>query len=211
MIWAAFLLIAGGAACIAYVAYSVLAPALAVRSRNSAPGAAHPPAAAPLASADDDHRAGHLSAETAQIPPPPDAFRRVELESLAEGLRLLSQARSHPPAAEPGLTIQGSLYLDYGRRIFRMQPGAAEQLLKIFPELKRIGPATLSVEPGAFRILCGHAIYSYTASELEQILFQPGGLALLPASAATPAPLFLSERAAEVRLYLKKRARTAIA
>lgn len=209
MVWAAFLLIAGGAACIAYVAYALFhtgrpalqRPAAASEGlRQTAEGPASPLVPPPY------------SVESgASVPASPSAFRRVELEGLAETLRVLSAARPHRQNPDSGITVQGTLYLDYGRRIFRLQSGDGDQMLKLFPELKRIGAGTMSIDAAAFRILCGPAIYSYTASELEQILFQSGGLALLPSSPAAPAPLFLTDQFEQVRQYLKRRAQVGAA
>ena len=63
---------------------------------------------------------------------------------------------------------------------------------RIFSELRRVGNGTLILEGSSFLIHCGNTSYSYSAGDMDQILFQGSGLALVPIHPDRPIPLFLT-------------------
>lgn len=223
------LLIAGGLACLAFLFVSLarrpvpdgtISPA-----ESSAPGAAAaaqpgPGAAAALSA---ESRSGPPTTPAPANPAPPAAgdarlrapnlmtgnlrLRAIDSEGLAESLRLLSRQETAPTAREESLVVRGVLYLDRGRRLERMIGHAPESLERLFSELTRIGPATFSADGGGFLIHSGNASYSYSASDLDQIIFQSGGVALAPAQTDRPCALFLCEESERIKDYIKKRAR----
>lgn len=222
------LLIAGGLACLAFLFVSLArrpvgdgvgaaedssAPVAPAAARATAPGSAGPAPADPLP---------HPTAAPANPAPPAagDArlrapnvitgnlrLRAIDSEGLAESLRLLSRQETTPAARDESLVVRGVLYLDRGRRLERMIGHAPESLERLFSELTRIGPATLSADGGGFLIHSGNASYSYSASDLDQIIFQSGGVALAPAQTDRPCALFLCEDSERIKDYIKKRAR----
>jgi hypothetical protein len=223
------LLIAGGLACLAFLFVSLArrpvpdgtappvdssaaaATATAQTSPGGAPGLSAPTRAGPAATASPANPvqapAGDARLRAPNLMSGNLRLRAIDSEGLAESLRLLTRQETTPAAREESLVVRGVLYLDRGRRLERMIGHAPESLERLFSELTRIGPATLSADGGGFLIHSGNASYSYSASDLDQIIFQSGGVALAPAQSDRPCALFLCEESERIKDYIKKRAR----
>jgi hypothetical protein len=215
------LLIAGGLACLAFLFVSLarrpVGEGVGAADDSSPPGAAPaaPPVLAPLTAPGPTENpapqapsgAGDARLRAPNLISGNLRLRAVDSEGLAESLRLLTRQETPPAARDDTLVVRGVLYLDRGRRLERMLGHAPETLERLFSELTRIGPATLSADGGGFLIHSGNASYSYSASDLDQIIFQAGGVALAPAQTDRPCALFLCEESDRIKDYIKRRAR----
>ena len=63
------------------------------------------------------------------------------------------------------------------------------------------------VNGSSFLIHCKNTSYSYSAGDLDQILFQSDGVALIPIAFDQPTALFLTQESNELKRYIKKNAR----
>ena len=134
-------------------------------------------------------------------------LKRVDPDALNETLRVYERTERAPEPA-PQLVVAGTLYLDHGRRL-PGQLGRHDQEIpaRLFSELRRVGNGTLILERSNFVIHSGNASYSYSAGDMDQILFQSGGLALVPIHADRAIPVFLTRQVEQVKAYIKKNAR----
>ncbi len=133
-------------------------------------------------------------------------FQRIDTESLNDRLRIFEKTEHHEPEPEQ-LIVPGTLYLDHGRKIPDQLGRGGDLPARLFSELRRIGKGTMILESGRFQIHSGNASYSYSAGDLDQIVFQPGGLALVPIPADRAIPVFLTPRVDEIKAHIKKNAR----
>lgn len=102
------------------------------------------------------------------------------------------------------LIVTGVLFLDHGRQIQYRAGTMPENPESFFSEMKRVDQGSLILQGPRFQIVCGNANYQYGASELEQILFIKGGIALIPLSQKRPVPVFLTEDMDRVRSYVER-------
>lgn len=133
-------------------------------------------------------------------------FKRIDTESLNDRLRIFEKTEHHEPEPEQ-LIVPGTLYLDHGRKIPDQLGRGGDLPARLFSELRRIGKGTMILESGRFLIHSGNASYSYSAGDLDQIVFQPGGLALVPIPSDRAIPVFLTPRVDEIKAHIKKNAR----
>ncbi len=111
--------------------------------------------------------------------------------------------RSYPE--EEQLIVAGVLFIDQGRSIpfqlekFRDVPG------RFFSGLRRIGRASLVIQGSQFIIHCGNAVYTVSAAELEQVLFQDQGVAFVPILPDKPVNVFITEHSQKIKEYIQKR------
>ena len=134
-------------------------------------------------------------------------LQRIDPDSLNEALRVFEKTERTTPESTPQLVVTGILYLDHGRRIPGQLGRSGEIPARVFAELRRIGNGTLILENSSFLIHCGNASYSYSTGDMDQILFQGSGLALVPIHPDRPIPVFLTRDVARVKAYIKKNAR----
>ncbi|MEQ9365477.1 MAG: hypothetical protein RIF32_14620 [Leptospirales bacterium] len=134
-------------------------------------------------------------------------LQRIDPDSLNESLRVFEKTERETPEPAPQLVVTGVLYLDHGRKIPGQLGRRGEIPTRIFSELRRVGNGTLILENSSFLIHSGNTSYSYSAGDMDQILFQGGGLALVPIHPDRPIPVFLTAEAASVKAYIKKNAR----
>lgn len=135
-----------------------------------------------------------------------------------------AQASAHPPArphvpytapkppissapSPQDLVVSGILYLDPARRVRDESARSGDVRPEVLMALTRVGPATLVVQGADFIVHAGNATYRYASSELDQILFVRGGVALITAGASTPIPVFLTEQHDIVKEYVRSRSR----
>lgn len=134
-------------------------------------------------------------------------LQRIDPDSLNESLRVFEKTERETPEPAPQLVVTGMLYLDHGRKIPAQLGRRGEIPTRVFSELRRVGNGTLILENSSFLIHCGNTSYSYSAGDLDQILFQGSGLALVPIHPDRPIPLFLTAQVDSVKAYIKKNAR----
>ena len=86
--------------------------------------------------------------------------------------------------------------------------GKFEELpVRFFDELRRVGSGNLIIEEGAFIIRSGNATYHYSIGDLDQIIFQPTGVALVPIMGDRSVALFITEDAQKIREFIKEHVR----
>ncbi len=134
-------------------------------------------------------------------------LQRIDPDSLNESLRVMEKTERESPEAAPQLIVTGVLFLDHGRKIPGQIGRRGEIPTRIFSELRRVGNGTLILEGSSFLIHCGNTSYSYSAGDMDQILFQGSGLALVPIHPDRPIPLFLTGDVSAVKAYIKQNAR----
>lgn len=134
-------------------------------------------------------------------------LQRIDPDSLNEALRVFEKTERETPEPAPQLVVTGMLYLDHGRKIPGQLGRRGEIPTRVFSELRRIGTGTLILENSSFLIHSGNTSYSYSAGDMDQILFQGSGLALVPIHPDRPIPVFLTREVAAVKAYIKKNAR----
>jgi hypothetical protein len=105
------------------------------------------------------------------------------------------------------IIVSGTLYFDHGRQIPLQAPRLKDIPASWFRDFKRAGSGTLTVSGTRFEIKYGKSTDVYTSEDLDQIVFFPRGLALVPAATQEAIPLFLTERAESVRGFIQKHAR----
>ena len=132
----------------------------------------------------------------------PKSLKRIDVNALAETVRVYAREEEGRQEEKP-LVVEGTLYMS-SNRYLSIMPTAGQKTPRSFTDLKRVGQGTLVLEGGGFYIRCGNAAYSYTAADLEQIVFQKSGLALIPALANRAVPVFITDRPDEVKKYIKK-------
>jgi hypothetical protein len=146
---------------------------------------------------------GQLSELRARL----SGWKRIDSDSLNESLRVYENLERQKPAPAPQLVVTGVLYLDHDRQIPTEVGRRGEIPPRVFANLRRIGNGTLILENSSFLIHSGNASYSYSAGDMDQILFQGGGLALVPIHPDRPVSLFLTKDVDQVKAYIKKNAR----
>ncbi len=144
---------------------------------------------------------------TAPRPRSSDHLRRIDPDALNETLRVYEKTEQRQPEPAPQLIVSGMLYLDHARRIPAQLDRRGEIPTRIFSGLRRIGTGTLILEDTSFLIHCGNASYAFSAGDLDQILFQSSGVALVPIHPDRPIPLFLTREVERVKHYIKRNAR----
>ena len=105
------------------------------------------------------------------------------------------------------ILVKGSLYLDNGRYIHYANKNYSELPSRFYEEISRVGVGTMIVNGSSFLIHCKNTSYSYSAGDLDQILFQSDGVALIPIAFDQPTALFLTQESNELKRYIKKNAR----
>ena len=123
------------------------------------------------------------------------------------------QRFAFPPATERStpakveLRIEGALYLDQkqsSRKLYKGKQGSEANLtLKAYNGIHRIGKAILTTQDDIVLLHSGNVSYRYAAKELDQIIFQQKGIALLPNSSRQPAAIFLSAESARFKEHIK--------
>lgn len=139
--------------------------------------------------------------------PRSEHLRRIDPDALNETLRVYEQSERRQPEPAPQLIVSGMLYLDHARRIPTQLDRRGEIPTRIFSGLRRIGTGTLILEDTSFLIHCGNASYAFSAGDLDQILFQSSGVALVPIHPDRPIPVFLTREVERVKHCIKKNAR----
>ncbi len=146
--------------------------------------------------------AGRPGGPPTRVPAPSETFRpmsrRVDPDALASALRGASQESKGPPP----LALQGILFLKPDRSM--PESGAlSREGEQVLGAVRRVGEATVFVESGRFLIRAGDASFSYSAADLEEVVFEQGGFSFIPVDRSRPVPVFLSERPDELRNYLR--------
>ena len=143
--------------------------------------------------------------------PPRENWKRMDTRSLQNTLKVYGEKETLRPDEERSLVVQGVLYLNHNRSLPLLHGTQGAQVggetLEAYADVKRVGPGSLVLEGSGFYIRCGNASYSYSTTDLEQILFQERGIALIPDSPNRPAPLFITENPEVIKDYIKRHAR----
>ncbi|MCB1308201.1 MAG: hypothetical protein KDK30_08490 [Leptospiraceae bacterium] len=226
----AILLILVGAACLAYVGYGIYTssgPGIGA-NRDSSVRGAEPGLSAQSKSDAGDSAVSDIAAGTdfsphetdgasrnaatepaARVPTPEQAtvFKRIDTDTLQEALKIVARTESTAVKEPEQFITRGVLYQDHGRRIPGRIGRVEDMPVRYFQELRRVGRGTLIIEGSTFMIHCGNASYSYSAGDLEQIVFQPGGVALVPLLPDRPVPVFITHDSEGVKKYIKRHAR----
>jgi len=101
-------------------------------------------------------------------------------------------------------STEGILFLDYGRKV-HLNAGRFERIdPELFMKLKRSGRSDIVIRGTEFTIHTGNATHRYPSTELEQILFLDGGIALVPLDEKEPVSVFLTESVHEIRDHIKR-------
>ena len=151
--------------------------------------------------------------EPTRVPPRPQplekkqVFKRIDTDSLAEALKIHAREEEEVPGRPEQLITTGILYLDHGRRLPRQAGGIVDRPVGVLSEVKRIGTGTMILEGTSFLIHCDNTSFTYSAGDLDQIIFQKKGVVLVPLLAGRPVPVFITEAADQVRSFVKKHAR----
>ena len=137
-------------------------------------------------------------------------FRRIDTDALADTLRVYARREAAPRETEQPLIVGGILYLNNSRYLpaaaGESPAGETDFAPRAFANLRRVGQGTLVMEGGGFHIHCGNANYSYTVSDLEQIVFQDRGVALIPTRHDHAVPVFITAEPERIKNYIKKHA-----
>lgn len=104
---------------------------------------------------------------------------------------------------DPVVVAGGILFMNQGRYLPAFK-GLSGDERGLASRLKRIGPGTMVLDNGGFTIRCGNASYNYSSAELDQILFQKSGVALLPVFTDRPVPVFLTDHPDKIKHFIKK-------
>lgn len=145
------------------------------------------------------------------LPTPPagqDHLQRIDRDSLRDTILELSFQETKQATRTQQLIAQGVLYLDQSRRIPHLIGRQVELPERFFDELRRIGEGALILEESSFLIRCGNASYTYSIGDLDQIIFQATGVALVPLLTDRAVPLFITADAEAIKAFIKRHART---
>lgn len=134
-------------------------------------------------------------------------FKRIDTDSLAEALKIHAREEEEVPGQPEQMVVTGILYLDHGRRLPLRAGQFAEGPVGVLSEVKRIGNGTMILEGTSFLIHCDNTSFTYSAGDLDQIIFQKKGIVLVPLLAGRPVPVFITEEAERIRAFVKKHAR----
>ncbi|MCB1171934.1 MAG: hypothetical protein KDK39_00140, partial [Leptospiraceae bacterium] len=105
------------------------------------------------------------------------------------------------------LQLSGTLLLDHKRHLLARNSHYSNLSMDFFAHLQRIGPANLRFQPNEFQILCENQVFTYPLADLDQIIFQDSGAALVPVSAQLPIAVFLCADAARIKAFVRDRSR----
>ncbi len=133
--------------------------------------------------------------------PPPD-----ENSATPTGQRAIDSRPASREIRGRQLSARGILYLDQERRFPYMTKNYSEIPPGQYNDLRRIGRGTITVGQKRFTLHCGEVNYSYSARDLDQILFKPDGLALVPLRFDRPIPLFLTREVDKIKGFIKRHA-----
>ena len=104
---------------------------------------------------------------------------------------------------EVEFTIEGTLYLDRGRKIpFADSKLKQKMLVDELAGLTRESHGIMTEDRGVFHFRTGNSVHSYTVNELEQIVFFDQGFVLIPFDSSLAAPLFLTESVSDLKDFL---------
>ena len=149
-----------------------------------------------------------LADQAGKRPAEPEVFSRADSVSLDEEY----PDRRIPPVPEqvPPQVVPGVLFLSAGKRLPLLahrgtggRPGLEDDPRE-FNNLKRVGEGSMILDKDSFLIRVGNASYSYSASELDMILFQKKGVALMPLAENRPVPVFITPEPDIIKSYIKK-------
>ncbi len=115
---------------------------------------------------------------------------------------------SPPPvvSSPDSIRLQGFFYLDVGHFSRTPQSQREGVSLSSYTGISRVGPGELQVHGSLFLIDSANVRYTYPAEELDQLLFEENGLALIPKNTRQPAAIFLSDGIMKVQSYVKSHA-----
>ena len=151
--------------------------------------------------------------EPTRVPPKPtplsekQTFKRIDTDSLADALKIHAREEEELPTQPEKIIATGILYLDHGRRLPARGGDFSEGPVGVLSEVKRIGTGTMILEGTSFLIHCDNTSFTYSAGDLDQIIFQKKGIVLVPLLAGRPVPVFITEDADRIRSFVKKHAR----
>ena len=106
-------------------------------------------------------------------------------------------------SAKVELRIEGALYLDQKQSSRKLYANKGELPIRDYNSIHRIGRAILSTQDDTILLQSGNASYHYAAEDLDQIIFQDKGIALVPHSSKQPGAIFLSMEIARVKDHIK--------
>ncbi|MCB1324738.1 MAG: hypothetical protein H7A21_19085 [Spirochaetales bacterium] len=198
----AIALIVAGVLCLAYVVGQML------RDRQARLSAAAPTEPLPATGSVRVPNTTPVPEPASQRPPETESLTRIDTDLLAETLKVAARTEGAELQPEEQLIVTGVLYQDHGRRIPHQVGRFGELPVRFFSEMRRVGSGTMILERSNFRIHCGNASYSYSAGDLDQIVFQESGVALVPVLPDRPVPVFITREARSVKSFIKKHART---
>lgn len=138
---------------------------------------------------------------------PINRLKQIDPDSLRDAISRVTLSESMSSLKSEQLITKGILFLDKGRRLPGMMGKFSELPVRFFDELRRIGTGNLIIEEGAFIVRSGNATYHYSIGDLDQILFQPSGVALVPVLPDRSVALFITKEAEAIRSFMKEHVR----
>lgn len=130
---------------------------------------------------------------------------RAELLSSPRTQSVRLQFNEPAMPVQEHLVVNGVLFLDHGRHV-PIRAGSTSLPPRMFAEMRRAGEAVLSIQGSQFLIQCQGASYGSSSAELEQIIFQEGGVAFVSVLPERPVLVFLTSESERVKAFIKKHA-----
>lgn len=207
MVYLALILILAGTGCLGFLAYTYMQQT----KGSSSSGAGE--SLETMDEAEEESPAPRPRWEPTRRPPRPtplvakQTFKRIDTDALADALKIHAREEEELPGQPEQLIATGILYLDHGRQLPRRGGDFSEGPVGVLSEVKRIGSGTMILEGTSFLIHCDNTSFTYSAGDLDQIIFQKKGIVLVPLLAGRPVPVFITEEAERIRSFIKKHAR----